>query len=286
MQIVFARTRYEYRSYSDLWRLVELSEFPICRVDEIDLAQDTLYVTAPVNGELRPHIAHRRSILKGAPRARIVWWNLERPDSGRWTLANIGIGASNDVEEILNWVDAVWASDRWFASLDGRMLYVPLGSHRGLAGTVPPRGAFEWDLAHLSYITSRREMIYRALEPAVRLAPNAWPPERERVLSRSRAMLNIHQTPAPIAEPLRFAIAAAHAIPLLTETLADPWPLVPGEHCLMASHGAIAKRVVEWLQGGSLEALGGNLARLLCDERPFRRGVEEAAKITCERIAS
>src|SRR6266404_2769198 len=84
---IFARTRYQYQSYSDFWRLVELSNFQTCYVDQIDLENDQIYITTPINGEHRPHINHRRSILKKAQQARVVTWMLERPINSSATSA-------------------------------------------------------------------------------------------------------------------------------------------------------------------------------------------------------
>ena len=40
--IIFTRTRHTYDSYSDFWKLVELSGFNICFVDEIDISLENI----------------------------------------------------------------------------------------------------------------------------------------------------------------------------------------------------------------------------------------------------
>jgi hypothetical protein len=43
--IIFARTRWNYESYVDYWDLVELSNFPIVWLDEMDLSKiGTTYI--------------------------------------------------------------------------------------------------------------------------------------------------------------------------------------------------------------------------------------------------
>ena len=74
--IKFIKTRYQYDSYIDFFRLAELSSFETIYVDELDVSQDGVYITAPVNGEWRPHIDNQS---KKARNAHLILWNLERP---------------------------------------------------------------------------------------------------------------------------------------------------------------------------------------------------------------
>ena len=67
--IIFARPRHHYDSYTDLYRLIELSGYPLIYFDEIDPVSDNLYVMTIVNGE-NMHGWHQ-------PRAKIVLWDLE-----------------------------------------------------------------------------------------------------------------------------------------------------------------------------------------------------------------
>lgn len=91
-------------------------------------------------------------------------------------------------------------------------------------------------------------------------------------------MANIHQTPAPITEPLRFALAASYGLPLLSETCVDPWPLTEGREIFMASYEQLPNMIHEWLKRPDLNSLGDALRRKLVEEWPFRRGVEAAMK--------
>jgi hypothetical protein len=224
---IFARTRYSYDSYSDFWTLVELSGFSTCFVDEIDLQSENTYIVTPVNGELRPHITHRRTL--GEQRARIIWWNLERPDSVNKMVPGGWAGAVRaNLDDILKYVDEVWVSDRYYASYDpDRLRFVPLGSHAGLA-THSRRSDFTYDVALMACMVPRREGIVHELKRrGLRIAPNAWGPERDWILAETAVMLNTHQheTWAPIGEPLRIALAAANCMCLVSERLGDPWPL-------------------------------------------------------------
>jgi hypothetical protein len=289
MRVRFARTRYEYESYTDYWALVGLAGFPVCYVDEIRLDEPSLYVVTPINGEFRPHILNERARVGAERRARVVWWNLERPDSGPGRLHNLGRGVCNDLEGILEYADAVWTSDRhlWqFVADEPRYLYLPLGSDLRLAPkpseVIEP---CEWDVCHLSYSTPRRDRIYEELSGrGLTLAPNGWGEDRDRILSRSRLILNVHQTPAPVASPLRFALAAAYRLPLVTETLADPDPLRPGVHCRMADYRRLAAGVAVAVDDPRLAEEGERLHTLLCHEHPFLDSVVAAAHRTVEAI--
>src|SRR3990172_401663 len=269
---IFAKTRYWYDSYTDLWKLVELSGFKTCYVDEIDLEKEGLFITAPVNGELRPHMDYRRSILKGIQKPKIVWWNLERPDSGRqFSIRNM----REENSEILRYVDAIWVSDRYFQSLDPRMTFVVLGSHSQLMedlGEDPKETIY--DLAPMAYLNPRRTTILAQLKN-FRIAPNAWGKERARILARTSVMLNIHQTDAQIVEPLRFALAAAYGMALISETCADPYPLVNGHDILMSDYGNLGNYTGDLIYGQRLGDAGLRLKDKLTVEWTFRRGVKE-----------
>jgi len=277
---IFARTRYTYDSYSDFWRLVELSGFPTCFVDEIDLQSENTYIVCPVNGELRPHVTHRRTL--GPQKAKIIWWNLERPDCTppvNWEPYG-GVAYYGVISEILNYVDEVWVSDRHYASLDKRMKFVPLGSHPGLGGEpsdpLTMRTA-QWDVALMAAPVPRRDgVIYELKKAGLSVAPNAWGTERERILRSTKIMLNVHQheNPLPIGEPLRFALAAAYKMALVSEYVKDPSPLTPFEILSTRNLLGACQDVLRY--EGVHEHMGENLHRALCVEHNFRRCVEEA----------
>ncbi len=280
---IFARTQYFYDSYRDFWRLVEASGFKTCVVSEMALESDNVYITTPINGEHRPHITHRRSILKGSQKAKLIAWNLERPDGGRHASVD-PTGAVKEVyADLWKYFDAVWASDRYLASMpdDPRSVYVTLGSHQDLAEGDQPFPGFSYDVAHMSYITDRRKTILSTL--GLRQAPNAWGSDRDAILRRTRAMLNIHQTESPVSEPLRIALAAAYRMPYLTEECRELYPLKDGETCLSASHGSLQAKVKEWLSR-DITQIGHNLYKLLVEEMPFRKGVMEGLERTAPRF--
>ncbi len=276
---VFARTRWSYDSYRDYWTLVELAGFRTCYVDEMDLLADETYIVTPVNGELRPYVGRFRAVTGGraAQKARLIWWNLERPDSGSDEGQFPGSLVSLVATEALDWFDFVWSSCRFMASQDPRIVHVVMGSDQRLARIGKQEAAY--DIAHLSYLTSRRHAILGQLRH-LRIAPNSWEPERSRILAGTRAMLNVHQTPAPIVEPLRFVLAAAFGMPLLSETCADPWPLEPGKEILMADHALLPGMVGSWLDDPSIADIGEALKKKLTEEWTFKDGVMDAVSRT------
>ncbi len=276
---IFARTDYHYDSYQDFWRLVEASGFKTCTVGKMDLESDNVYITTPINGEHRPHITHRRSILKGPQKAKIISWNLERPDGGRFAEKDPAAAVKEVYTDLFKYFDAVWASDRYLATMpdDPRSLYVVLGSHQDLADGDQPFPGFSYDVAHMSYVTDRRKTILGTL--GLRQAPNGWGRDRDGTLRRTRAMLNIHQTKSPVSEPLRIAVAAAYRMPYLTEECQDLYPLKDGETCLSAPYGALQAKVKEWLSG-DISRIGHNLYKLLVEDMPFRKGVMEGLEKT------
>lgn len=273
--VVFARPRHEYSSYVDFWRLVELSGYPVCYVDQIDLTADEVFVTAPLNGDFLETIAYRKSTLQRPQRARLVLWYLERPDSLGTPLSASSIQQLNS--ENLRHVDHLWVSDRHLASLDDRTTFAVLGGHPGLLETASEAGQPDFDYAVMSYITRRREKILSNLWD-LRLAPNSWGVERSRALSRTKVMLNIHQTEAPLVEPLRFALSAAYGLTLVSEYCADPFPLVPGTDFVMCGYDGLAQATRDWVKNPEARRLQDRLRGKLTSEWTFRRGVESALK--------
>lgn len=280
MRLIFARTRYDYKPYADFWRLVELAGFEICYVDQIDYRTAATYVVTPINGEFRPHIQNQRNAH--SKHCKVVWWNLERPDSGPGALDQlVGQMVCNTVHDMLEWVDEIWNSCRYSVAMapHPRHKYVLMGSHPDLADLKLPRlSPMMYGWAHMSYESARRIPLYSRISQLAQVAPTGWGKDRSIALAASQLLLNVHQTDSKIGEPLRFAIAAAHAIPLLSETLGDSYPLQLGYDVLMAPYGDLPNLVREALISPSLEAMGGSLARRLCEEWTFRRGVEEAMK--------
>ena len=105
--------------------------------------------------------------------------------------------------------------------------YVPMGSHEGLGS---PGVVKEYDLIGLMCYSNRRSFVFRCADEMlhkvgnVTLAPNGWGEDRHNRLQRSRFMFNVHQDDFPFIEPLRFALAAAYGLPLVTERCLDMHP--------------------------------------------------------------
>lgn len=271
---IFARTRYTYTSYSDFWRLVELSNFKTCYVDEIDLEKDEIYVSCPLNGEHKEIFPYRRSILKCPQRATVALWQLEKPynpDSGPGTVSD---KVKATVDRCLGYFDSVWISDKWIAGLDPRFTYVEMGSHPELASSA--KDSIQYDFAHMSYMIGRREAIYAPLSRTLRMAPNAWGVERDRILRSTRAMLNVHQDNVQVIEPLRIALAAAYRMAYLTEDSPNLDPLEPGKTCHTAPYDHLISDVPLWFAQQDLALMGERLFQRLCVQSNFRKGVMDA----------
>lgn len=251
--IVFAKTRHHYDSYTDFWELVRLSGFDTCYVDEIDRRLPNFYIFSPWNGEADPHL---KTLGEGP--GRIAWWCLERFDA----MSVPYIQALDQADPL---VDEMWVSDRWIASLDPRLRHITMGSHPGLGNTPL---APEYDFTHQSYAWGRRAIMYKSLKKkGLTEGPSAWGPQRDAVLRRSRLMLNLQQYPDPVTAPLRFALAAAYHLPVVSETIRDPYPLADLITC--ASYYDIPTAVES-----TLGASGESLHVRLCQELTFKNVIE------------
>lgn len=212
--IIFVKTRYTYDSYTDFWRLIELSGFPTIYVDELDLSQSGVYISAPYNGEWEPHVGPQ---LSSRRRAHLIHWLLERP---------AGSAGSVDKYATRQWelirtrlADEVWVSDFQLAK-ETSLRHVVLGSDEGLG---EPGEDKDYLFCHMSAPVPRRTGIYASF-PQERIGQNCWPPERDEVLKKSKFALNVHQDIYSYQEPLRFALFAAYGLPIVSEGLADAFP--------------------------------------------------------------
>lgn len=250
--MIFARTRYEYPSYSDLWRLVELSGYPVVYVDQIDPDSDATYIYTPANGETLNGWAQAR--------ARIILWQME------WLTED---------HQPAPGVSEVWYMDAAQAmQYEGR--YVPIGSHPDLAGA----GAQEprYDFALMAYMEPhrRRAIADQLQERGLTFAPNGWDAARDTALRQSRAMLHIHQhNHAQGVAGLRVALAAAYGLPYISEEVPDKG-IFGYSYMLFSSYRYLADFAAMWIRETRLQDYGLALHTLLCREKTFRRIVEGA----------
>lgn len=249
---IFARPRWNYDSYSDLYSLITLSGFPLIYFDEIDESSDNTYICTMINGE------NEHGWQPG--RARVIVWDLE------WRL-------QGDPPNIPG-ISEMWASDRWYAEQIGAR-YVPLGSHPGLNPTPEMSIEKQFDFTMLAYMTPRRERIAHDLRGrGLRMTGNAWGEQRHNYLVQSRAMLNVHQHDwAATTAPQRFALAAAYKLPMISEAACDPG--VFADCVLWSGYGALVDFTSNQLRG-DLHEYGEALYELLCVSIPFRTCVERS----------
>ena len=256
MDIIFARTRYEYDSYIAFWQVVKLSGFPTCFVDEIDPHDpNKTYIVTPINGEWQDG-------WKNAY-ARIILWDLE------W----------RDVRPNIPGVSEVWSSDVWYADKIGAR-YVTLGSHPGLCPENPNDYRKEFDVIWFAYMVWRRSIIHTELEKfGLRMPPEYLPrPEQHQAMLRSRLCVHVHQHDrVPTISPARWMVCAAYHLPILSETVADPGPFV--YETFWADYRYISELAYLMLSGkypNELEDATHALYSRLCERQTFRICVTEA----------
>lgn len=264
-QVIFARPRHDYQSYTDFWRLVELSGYPLIYMDEMQLDNaDTCYIFSTPATHWHDGVERR-----GFPdvKARVIYYNLE------W-YADVDYKSIPGVE--------CWGTDKWYSDKHG-MRYVPLGSHAGLK--LPQNGVEElpkaYDLVMLSYMTYRRQFIAdRFREKGLTLAPNGWTEQRHYALLQSRAMMHVHQNEeTPTIAPQRWALAAAYSLPMMSEGVADGGLFTPS-NTLFCDYGRLPDFARMWITGHDQETMlsdyGRALHQVLCEEHTFRKSIEAA----------
>jgi hypothetical protein len=254
---IFVKTHYQdigYDSYKDLWRLIELSGFPVRYVDEIDHLSDCTYIVPLINGEVGDR-------WTGAT-ARIIHFNFELdpypPTPG---------------------ISETWHFDAWFANRYG-VRYVPIGSHPDLAAG-NGLDSRNYDVAYLAYMIPRRSTIHYELERrGLWLTPTgAWGDERHTFLRNSKSYLHVHQRDdAPTIPALRMVVAAAYKLPVFMEDVPDRG-MFGYSTFLSASYAALPDMVKKWLEPSNATMLteyGLQLYDLLCTNYTFRQSIEAA----------
>lgn len=257
--VVFARTRHNYESYVDYWRLVELSGFPVVYVDDIprEGVRGVTYIVTPFNGEWQDGIQTD---------ARVILYDLE------WHLD--GLPTIPGVSEL-------WAGDKHYAECIGAK-YVPMGSHPGLCPEQTPRQDV-YDVAYLAYLVPRRQRIRSELiATGLNVSPSsAWGSDRHTILRNSAAYLHVHQLEnAPTIAPLRMVVAAAYALPYITETVADAG--IFKRHILQADYGYLVNATVTWTRQATKQVawerdalpVGMSLHQKLCIDLTFKKSIE------------
>lgn len=282
MQIKFAHTRYVYDSYVDMRALINLSGIGQCYIDEIRPYEDIIYIVYCINGEFRPHIDNHRSESK---KAKICYWALERPcgepknekqKQDEFIAGNL---------ELLNkgYIDEVWFSDRNTATYhkDPRAIFMPMGSDTNIF-----QGPKAWEISnkrydyiYLSYLTHRRSLVLDRLKEnfKMRERTNCWGNEREEGLRNSKFLINIHQDVHPMSEPVRLALAAAAGIPVISETIQDPFPMVPNEHFIQGPWSDLLTiiKTQHTKNYHPLMEMGKKLHNLLCNDYKFGKSIKE-----------
>lgn len=258
MTITFVRTRYHYDPYDDLFKLAELSGYPIVYIDEMDIHDASkVYLITPKNGEWGDY---RKAT------ARLIWWQLE------WEFSQ---------EPLPPGICEKWTPDAWHARRTGAR-FVPVGSHPGLAPDGQrQQSTFEHDLVFFGYEQPgrRTHVLSQLQQDGITFAPNGWGDTRHKSLTSARACLHIHQFDnVPTISPLRWAVAAAYGIPIISETVADRSPLGLGDFMMSnyANLAAFAAMHVKDQHPQRLMDYGHALHQKMCVQYPFSHWIERA----------
>lgn len=251
-----------YDPYRDFFALAELSGYPTIWLDEIKPQSDNTYILSPLNG----------SWANGwqEPKARMILWDLE------WRLSEGGYQWDKSELVIPPGVSEVWTSDVWYAGITGAK-YVPLGSHPGLVQNAAPAPE-SYDVTFQAYIWGRRNALAdRFMEHGLRIAPSRWNPERDALLKSTTAVIHAHQWEnITTIAPLRFAIAAAYALPVISEQVHDRG--IYDGAALFCQYDAMPEYVSTLTRryAADLRERGQALYELLCVDHSFRKSVEAA----------
>ncbi len=291
--ITFVKPDWFYESYIDFWHLVELSEFPIIPLSELDISEHGVFIVSPMNGEWRPHINNQHKEGKMV-NAHLIQWNLERPSGsagsvGQYAAAcrylQYGLwepregqkgGQKVDLEygeSYGRFLDEVWVSDARLADEIGQR-FVVLGSDYGLG---EPGRDKEFDYCHMSVEIGRRQSIFKHLD---NVGHNCWPPERDEILKKSRFALNVHQDVHNFQEPLRFALFAAYGLPIVSENCFNSYPWGMDDTMIFSPYEGLVGKLSQMLGDnyGQWKDMGQRGRKMMCEQFQFGVMVRQAVK--------
>lgn len=258
--IYFFRTRYDYGSYTDFHKLVTLSGFPLVYADELRALDkpDNVYIGNPLNGEWH-------SWRKGELQGKLILYNLE-----------YNIDNQHNIPEC---VDETWFGDAAHARQHG-FRYVPLGGHGGLREDYTGNIEKNIDVSQIAYQVYRRAHITNEMKAlGLRLGSNEnlWGIDRTKELLNSKTMVHVMQWDnVPAIAPLRWCIAAAHSLPMITETVEDRG-IFGHTYMMQSDYEHLPAFVAQVVKKGShyqLDDYGRALHDLLCNRYTFRRMIE------------
>ncbi len=271
--IVFVRSTRNYSSYTDFWRLVELSGFPIVDQSQVHFESDRLYVWVEMDVDFMVPVSDHP---KSTRRARTAFWHIEPVDRRASATTDAATWWKRSLDQTLLLVDDVWVSDMGIFRMDPRSRWVCFGGHPGLRENVANTGP-RYDVAHIGQVTPRREKVITELElRGISVSPGPRGESRIWILSSSKLMLDVQRLEGvPLVTPIRWVTAAAYKLPLVREELPDPSPLVKDESILMAPYDKLADRVEEALYQ-DLTPIGHAAWKAFCETNTFRSCVEDA----------
>lgn len=257
--VIFVRTRHVYGSYVDLWKLVELSGYPCIYADEIQAhdKQGVTFIISPCNGEWN-------TWPQGYVKGRLILLQLEWNWDGEHNTPAC--------------VDEVWNADKWHAEKNG-FHYVPLGSDCRLNEAHPSvfYGHKVYDVALMMYRDPlrRARVIGNLKAEGLHIAPDGWGIDRSVAMVESRILVHIHQLDnMPTIAPLRWCLAAAHHLPIISESVADRG-IFGYTHMMTSDYAHLAEFTAHMLKDQrTLDDQAEALHNLLCREYTFKRMVQ------------
>lgn len=261
-KIIFAKPRFYYESFTDFWKLVSISDFDWCWVDEINLKSNNVYIVPCV--DFKRDMWHLSWWQKRTKKARLITWDLERPQPRK------GIRATKKYLQKQNF-DEIWSSD-YQLSKDLDSKFVILGSDEKLGKK--PFLFKPYDYISLCYVNGRRGHI---LEQLKNIAPNGWGKQKQNTLRASKFGLTIHQDNDLYIEPLRLALFASYELPIISEDCYDCFPL--DDLILNAAYDNLVDFCSDCLSNyKQLRKLGKEIKQRLCYDYRFKNMIEYAVR--------
>jgi hypothetical protein len=203
------RTGEYYSAYNDYFRLVHISGFQECDLEEVKPHSNNTYIftlnyhglnQGPIPDEYFPKTRTARYILHQIERYNII--------DDRY--------------------DEIWLSDRSMPELNHpKTKYVVLGGDRNFMQPLQHLDK-EYDFYHMCYTVGRRGPMITDLARSgfsIADAPEDWT-YKNRYMQQSRVGLALHQHPdsVEIIEPLRYTVYSCMKLPILAERSTDAFP--------------------------------------------------------------
>jgi hypothetical protein len=214
-----------YPSYTDLYEVIYLSEFPACEYNEIEWDNpEKTYIYSPSNPTNEEGFGAHKDKKCKLILIELEWMGWWEDENHGWKAGDLhGLKTG----EKFAYLDEIWCPDRYQHELYQKLSTVPskyffLGGHPHFGGEHEEE---KYDFCHLAYNWGTRlHKMEMLMNMGYSMAPDGWGDTKRHSLKYSKWGLALQQFPIPFITPQRWLLFASWKLPILYDFVKDPYP--------------------------------------------------------------